>query len=353
MLGSKLTDKRSYSIYEHIQKHITADGTLSKAGQVLPDEHRYKGPLSLGAGAHEGAFQPMPEEHGLDRAKKAFSLLQDVAHGADRNAHQRLYEMLCEDELTDFLDPLMDMFVERELKVTDPLYQYILRLALKSADRGPVKMGIALLGLIRDEQSAADIRLLGRHDAFTLFAAVALANITEKPEEQCFELARHVHGWGRIQMVERLADSENPNIREWLLREGYRNNWNASYQAYTCAVKGGLDEWMARPTLDQGRLLAAGQLLEALIEGGHHEDLLHLPQAEDILGQYLQHLHQKRLPDPNHYEILLALKHFFEQHKPYEMNAPAFSEDSTADLLIDISQLLRKDIWQQYSPEPR
>lgn len=33
-----------------------------------------------------------------------------------------------------------------------------------------------------------------------------------------------MNGWGRIHVVERLAQTENAEIKHWLLREGYRNS---------------------------------------------------------------------------------------------------------------------------------
>ena len=48
---------------------------------------------------------------------------------------------------------------------------------------------------------------LGGQDEFSLFAAVALGRTAAYPEQRLWELAKQVHGWGRIQIVERLTRS--------------------------------------------------------------------------------------------------------------------------------------------------
>jgi len=55
-------------------------------------------------------------------------------------------------------------------------------------------------------------------------------------------MAKHVTGWGRVHLVERLAKTEDAEIKEWLLREGFRNSVMYEYLAYIAATTGGLND---------------------------------------------------------------------------------------------------------------
>jgi hypothetical protein len=105
------------------------------------------------------------------------------------------------------------------------------------------------------------------------FCAVALSNLSNDPEPSLWRLARNVNGWGRIHVVERLAQTENPEIKNWLLREGYRNSVMYEYLAYTCAVAGGLLSALSEDTVDRELLTSTGEILAALIAGGPAENI--------------------------------------------------------------------------------
>ena len=72
-------------------------------------------------------------------------------------------------------------------------------------------------------------------------------------------LATHVHGWGRVHLVERLESTNNAEIKEWLLRDGYKNSVMYEYLAYPCATTGGLLHALTNGG-DDGLLNAAERL---------------------------------------------------------------------------------------------
>jgi hypothetical protein len=161
---------------------------------------------------------------------------------------------------------------------------------MKAPDREPVKFGIAILGLFQQPGDAELFQVLGRHDEFTLFCAVALANAPADGEEAVWRLARNVTGWGRIHAVERLAKTENPAIRRWLLREGYRNDVMYEYLAATCARAGGLRAALSDDHADRELLTAAGDIIGALISGRPGEEIDAYEDARPVLESYLRHM---------------------------------------------------------------
>ena len=185
----------------------------------------------------------------LEQAEEMASLLCDLSGTGSRRSKDKLYQVLLQDTFIDCIDPALERAIDMGLSPEPYLHGFAKLLATGSPDRGPVKFGIAILGLIRDPSDLQVIRTLGRHEEFTLYSAVALANAAPDPESELFELAKVVDGWGKIHLVERLAQTEDPAIRHWLIRHGYKNSIMYQYLAYTCAIGGGLHQELANPPL--------------------------------------------------------------------------------------------------------
>jgi Cyclic nucleotide-binding domain len=66
-------------------------------------------------------------------------------------------------------------------------------------------------------------RILRDESAGTLPKPAATSDVTDDPAQALWSIARRVHGWGRIQVVERLNGTGNLEIQGWMLREGFRN----------------------------------------------------------------------------------------------------------------------------------
>ncbi|MGW0245239.1 hypothetical protein ACWDYH_01215 [Nocardia goodfellowii] len=130
--------------------------------------------------------------------------------------------------------------------------------------REVAKLGIVLLGISGDQRDAELLQLLGALNEFTLFAVVALMNTQPDRQRAVFELARRVDGWGRIHAVERLEGCSDPDIKAWLLREGFRNRVMNEYLAHLAATTGGLYEALLADNVDDALLDGAADILTAL-----------------------------------------------------------------------------------------
>ncbi len=145
------------------------------------------------------------------------------------------------------------------------VYDLAYALATESDEREAVKLGIALLGLFDAEHHRDELMTFGRHDEFTLYAMTALRNTGGDATADLWALARQVRGWGRIHLVERLAQVSDPAVREWIVREGFRNDVATAYLAGTAAGCGDLAGRLAG-TPDDELLDAAGEILTALTD---------------------------------------------------------------------------------------
>ncbi|MBA2542599.1 MAG: hypothetical protein H0V17_23350 [Deltaproteobacteria bacterium] len=280
------------AIYAHISEHVSPGMQgLTEGGERLPDE-KDDGAVKWAAGAMDGVFG----HHGgggseKSRAKVLHRAIGVVLKDATPVKLGKLYEQLLQDGVLDTIDPLLELIVgDRDLDARR-MEELAVWLATRAPDREPVKFAIAVLGVIRDEDHSDLIATLGRHEEFTLYAALALSNRAGgDAERKLFELAQHVDGWGRIHIVKRLAGTSDPAIKTWMLREGFKNSIMYEYLAYTCATVGGLRGELERESVDPAVLAGAGDIIQALIAGGPAQDMDDYADGAVVVERYLHHL---------------------------------------------------------------
>lgn len=304
------------SIYEHLRDRPRADGTgIDGRPPDLPDEEkiRERNGLPWAAGAMDGVFSHHsgsdPGEGDVEALTAAVLAYGQSGSDADK---RRVYDRVLDKGALGLVDAFLQALREAKGVRLDRLHALARSFATEAPDREPVKFGIALLGAFRQPEDAEIFRVLGRHDEFTLFAAVALANTMDGPVQELWALARDVEGWGRIHLVERLSGTQAPDIREWMLREGYRNSVMTEYLAHTCAVTGRLREALERSDPDDGLLEAAADLLEALVVGGPAKGMDDYAEGAEAAGRYLRHL-EPREAGLRHLLAVETIRGFLEE----------------------------------------
>lgn len=276
------------SIYEHVRRHVDPSGRLPEE-VGLPDDAKVMTDLSWVPGAMDGVFGHHGAVAGPERAIEVAGLLTTACRRPSVRNLRALYSGVTSDDVMSYVDALIET-LSREPPDRQALHAIGRWLATTAADRGPVKLGIALLGVIGLGTNAADVavvRTLGAHEEFTLYCAVAVSNGLADPESELWALAASVDGWGRIQCVERLRETTDPDIRAWLLREGFRNSIMYEYLAYIAATSGDLLAALQGEVVDRGLLTAAGEILDALITGGPAEDIDDYEYGADAVEAFL------------------------------------------------------------------
>ena len=285
---------RRPSILEHVRSHVATDGPgMAEGGDTLPDEERIAqgSKIRWAAGAMDGvATHHMGAGEHDETVRRTVGLV--VAYSRQPTAANKaaVYRHVISEHVVSIIDPVIEALVNESGLTHDRLYELARSFVTEASDREPVKFGIALLGLFRQPADQELFQTIGRHDEFTLFCAVALANSCEDPDEALWTLARNVTGWGRIHVVERLAHTTNPAIKRWLLREGYRNSVMYEYLAATCARAGGMLAALSEDRVDRELLTAAGEIIQALIAGGPAEGIDDYEDARPVIESYLGHM---------------------------------------------------------------
>ena len=275
------------SIYAHIRAHVPASGPgLSDGGDRLPDDTDpvYAGALVWSPGALDGVMghHAQPGEV-ADRVSRVHRLLDQASRGRQRDrARRALYAELEKGDLLLIVDQLLD-----RVRFSEPLHDVARWLAREAEHRDPVKLGIGLLGLGATAEDREVLRTLARHEEFTLYAAVALVRTSEDPETELWGLAKNVDHWGRIDIVERLEGTERREIKDWLLRGGFRNSVTNEYTAFIAATTGDLVAALQGP-VDRELGAAAVDIMRALIAGGPARDITDYAEGPRALGLVLR-----------------------------------------------------------------
>ena len=342
------------SIYDHVRAHLVPGRPgLSEGGESLPDEARLaaQGGLRWVAGALDGTFA----QHGgagsdEEVAERLHEALAALGERATSKALGDLYDLMLRHSALESVDALNGRIVRGGI---DParLHAVARFLVTRAPDREPVKMAIAWLGLLRGGQDDDELlRSLARHEEFTLYAAVALANRLDDPESTLFSLAREVRGWGRIHLVERLADSETPEVRRWLLREGFRNTVSLEYTALIAARTGRLREELERGHPDPEVVVAAGEILSALIRArqgaGGIDDY---EEGAEAIARYLDLLAEgaERLEDLNHAAAIRELLVEEDEEAWADREIHGWTPELRARLIARCDEILAWPAWRE------
>ena len=185
------------------------------------------------------------------------------------------------------IDAFSDYILDHA-KELDPqnVFKTALYLIMLSKDREAVKFGLAVVELLQPagETLKSVIRRIGLSDEFTLFAVWNMQH-WDGGNEEIFDLARKVHGWGRIHAVESL-EPDTEEIRDWLLHEGIRNAVMPEYSALTVWNKARVAERLKGP-LTQSEFESVTRILSALLSEGPVPGISAVANAEEAIADYL------------------------------------------------------------------
>ncbi len=343
-------DRRS--IYAHIKANLHPSGLgLLQDGYDLSDE-----PLDDGDTVRwtPGARDGVMGHHGATTNKTliddTFEALRQVTADACGDSIRRLYNHVCDDRLLVILDDLIDRVLTADggQAIPDgPLFELAAYFAIGAPDRGAVKFAIAMLGLYEHDQSSEILFTLGRHEEFTLFVAVAFARNAKDRDGAIWKLAKSVEGWGRIHCVERLEQTDRPDIKAWLLRDGFRNEIMNEYLADVAARGGGLVEELRSDNPDDALLESAGDILSAMARGQPGLGMSAYEASAEATERYLGHM-TRRIDGLDQLNVVGALSDFATKQindNDDDLAAAGWSAQRCAAIIETADRILKRSEW--------
>lgn len=262
-----------------------------------------EGGLSWAEGALDGVFgHHVGVTDPQKRTSQILKALRNLLGDANDVNLKVLYQTVIADQMLGAADSLRERIQKQSADYDQKKLTAVARyFAMRSGHQEAVKFGIVLIGVAGMRADTDILMKLGGHDEFSLFAAVALGRTATNPEQSLWELAQQVHGWGRIHIVERLARTNEPQIKAWLLREGFRNSVMDNYLACVCARACRLHEALTAPVVDRRLLDGAADIFRALIAGGPAEGIDDYEHAADAAEAYVNHVWADRGLDLRHF----------------------------------------------------
>ena len=300
------------SIYEFIRRHV--DPNTSTA--PLPDDDAFWRDRKLRwvAGGFDGAFghhgKPSRDEA---RAREILAALKSAIGTPDLTQLEDLFGRLISNDVLSVGDVLVEMIMEdRGLSSTD-LAELARWLAKEAPDRGAVKFAILMLGAVGEPSDLDLVIALGRHEEFSLFTAKALLAMVRNPELILWDLAKGLHGWERIQVVERMGNARDPAVKRWLVRQGCQNNVMPEYTAGVCARAGNLTEELRTPAPAPDLLHGAGTIIRALLAGSPSKGMTAYAGGAEASVLYLKQIGNTIPADLSPFWVAHGPKGFVEE----------------------------------------
>lgn len=337
------------SIQKFLLSHLDSNGKLTDNANDLPDEKRDDDKIRFAAGLMDAMFGADNSADSKKRIKELAKLAKKIATQGDSFSEQEFYRVVSENEdVIGIIDDFLETVVSASLPIEPYLFQFAKDLATKTDKRNPVKFGIAILGLCQNKSVINDLKTLGLHDEFTVYSTIAIANLSDNAVNDLWDLAKRVDGWGKIQIVDRLAGPDlDESIKDWLLLDGYKNSIMYEYLAFTCATNGDLHKRLEEEKIEHQQFKSASDIIDALIvEYGPSADISDYTHAASVIENFVRHA-EVHVSDITDFNILHKIKDFLTelQNDLGEHKENGWNQDIISNCIIDIVALLNNRDW--------
>ena len=204
------------------------------------------------------------------------------------------------------------IFHERENINADNLYKFAISQLITSKNKECIKFSLSVLSLMGVENDAEileKIKILALSDEFTLYC-LDIIEYSENSNNEIFEIAKKVKGWGRVHSIPYLEVTNN-EIKEWILEEGCHNEVVPSYTALTCAEKINLLEILNEENISSKRFNDISYLVDALLDEGAATGISALENKEMLIEKYLEKAKYLSSSE-NDYRTIMMMKKYIE-----------------------------------------
>ena len=320
-------ENKNLSIYELIKSSIQSDGSLPE-NFSLPQEETDG--ISWADGAMDGVFlyHIARNEGSIEPLKDIiFQISEGKFEEADNNLNNLNFSMVS------IKIPLLKwIFQERENINADNLYKFAISQLIISKNKECIKFSLSVLSLIgveNDAETLEKIKILALSDEFTLYCLNIIEHL-ENSNNEIFEIAKKVKGWGRIHSIPYLEVTNN-EIKEWILEKGCHNEVVPSYTALTCAKKINLLKILNEENISNKRFNNISYLVAALLDEGAATGISDLENKEILIEKYLEKAKDLSSSEDDYHTVMM-IKEYIED-----------SEDINNDFIKTCDEILTSE----------
>ena len=307
---NKHLEIKDLSIYELIKNSIQANGELPE-NFILPPKDPNGVPWADGAMDGVYIYHTVGNEEDIEPLK---NIVFQISEGKFEEAQNNL-------ENLDFFmisrrDPLLNWIIQEQKQINiDNLCEFAISQLSTSKNIEVIKFCLCVLEIIKletEKDTIEKVKILALSDEFTLYCLNILKNLKNSNEE-IFEIAKKVKGWGRIYSVKYLKVT-NDEIKEWILEEGCHNYIIPAYTAYTCAKKINLVEILNEDKISNKKFNDISYLMNALLDEEAITGISNLEDRELLIERYLEKAKTLASTEEDYYAVI-TLKEYIKNNK--------------------------------------
>ena len=307
---NKHLETKDLSIYELIKNSIQANGELPEDFKLPPKDPNG---VPWADGALDGVYiyHTVGNEEDIEPLK---NIVFQISEGKFEEAQNNL-------ENLDFFmisrrDPLLNWIIKEQKQINiDNLCEFTISQLSTSKNIEVIKFCLCVLEIIKletEKDTIEKVKILALSDEFTLYCLNILKNLKNSNEE-IFEIAKKVKGWGRIYSIKYLKVT-NDEIKEWILEEGCHNYIIPAYTAYTCAKKINLVEILNEDKISSKKFNDISYLMNALLDEEAITGISNLEDRELLIERYLEKAKTLASAEEDYYAII-TLKEYIKNNK--------------------------------------
>ena len=310
-------ENKNLSIYELIKTSIQSNGELPEDFK-LPQKDPNGVPWADGAIDGVFIYHTVRNEENIDALKNiVFQISERKFEDAQTNLDKLDFSMISRRY------SLLNWIIQEEEKINlNNLYEFATFQLTTSKNIELIKFCLSVLTLMNietDKDIIEKVKILALSDEFTLYCLDILVYCLdilvqlEDSNEEIFEIAKKVKGWGRIYSIEYLQATNN-KIKEWILEEGCHNNVLPAYTAYTCAKKINLVEILNEDKISNKKFNDISYLMNALLDEEAITGISQLENRELLIERYLEKAKYLSSTEDD-YSAVMTLKEYIKNNK--------------------------------------
>ena len=307
---NKQLETKDLSIYELIKNSIQNNGELPEDFKLPPKDPNG---VPWADGAMDGVYiyHTVGNEEDIEPLKNiVFQISEGKFEEAETNLDKLDFSMVSR------TNSLLSWIIQEQKQINlNNLYEFASSRLVTTKNIEVIKFCLSVLAIMNvetDAETIEKVKILALSDEFTLYCLNIFVKL-ENSNEEIFEIAKKVKGWGRVHSIGYL-EVTNDEIKEWILEEGCHNDVLPAYTAYTCAKKINLVEILNEDKISSKKFNDISYLMNALLDESAITGMSALEDRELLIERYLEKAKTLSSTEDD-YRALMTLKEYIKNNK--------------------------------------
>lgn len=344
--NTKLPWEGREPLYEYVRKSLKkGKGIILGDDKDLPDNVPMRMDMGFydpGCDDYWDLYANPEKEVNPKFIKRLVDLFASYSQRGKMEDKIKFYNTLKDNPIVGYWDEFLDELSSRELPYEQAGVELVHWMVEEAPDREVVKLGIILLGVMRDPENLTILKTMGRHDEFTYYVGQSLMQMTPMWDIILVDIIKPLCGFGRaLAVMMLLYESEREEIRKWCVRHGFQKFYASDLIMWDCVEQGNMLKELRREEWDES-LLEATQIVvkDLLIKGERGGGYKY---GGEIIYLYLKHTIGKRRGYVQ-YLLLDRLAEYIEEaaNNKFLISNLGFTEEEFSDVWIDVKREIKK-----------